>query len=536
MRKVINDIFYVSKLTGIKNKKLLIIFSILLSQLTAATDLALIAVFAAIIADQLTNIEIINLILEFFISNKFLIGLLVLLRYLISYLQFSIMKQLELAVTVNLKDYMFRKILEQKNYSKADTFYFINTLSTHIAFFYSNFAQLMNHVLQSVAYFIYLLIADVSVVTYFGTGALILIYPSYKLIKAARDYMHKQYEAGKFVNKTLINAIENLPLIKILRMEESESKNFRNTLIEVYDTVFNNQKISFINQQLPNFFTLFVFALILNFNQIAETLTLAFLGVTVRMFQSLSSISTSLNSVVNSQVHVKEFILIEDKKNYINKGYLQLHDDIDIKLEGVFFKYANSEEYIFENLNILFEKNSHNLIVGANGTGKTTLLGLIGNILIPEKGKLTSFTENFAYIGATPFIFQKSLRENILYGNKLDIEDSVILETLYEFETFKEKSSYDLDREVETATLSSGQLQKLAFTRALLNKPKILLLDEAMANLDEKSKELVLSIMKDMKITVINSTHDPERFVNIDAIIKIESINEKRIVKKILQT
>ena len=160
MKKIIDDIFYVSKLTGIKNKKLLIIFSILLSQLTAATDLALIAVFAAIIADQLTNIEFINLLFEFFINNKFLIGLLVFLRYLISYLQFSIMKQLELAVTINLKSYMFTKILEQKNYSKADTFYFINTLSTHIAFFYSNFAQLMNHLLQSVAYFIYLVIAD----------------------------------------------------------------------------------------------------------------------------------------------------------------------------------------------------------------------------------------------------------------------------------------------------------------------------------------------------------------------------------------
>ena len=61
MKEVIADIFYVSKLTKIKNKKALIIFSVFLSQLTAATDLALIAVFAAIIADQFTNIEYINL-------------------------------------------------------------------------------------------------------------------------------------------------------------------------------------------------------------------------------------------------------------------------------------------------------------------------------------------------------------------------------------------------------------------------------------------------------------------------------------------
>ena len=298
---------------------------------------------------------------------------------------------------------------------------------------------------------------------------------------------------------------------------------------------YKNQKISFFNQQLPNFFTLFVFSVILNFSQIAEVLTLAFIGVTVRMFQSLSSISTALNAVVNSQVHVEEFVSIENNKNIINKSYLKISNEKSIKLNGVSFKYANSEDYIFQNLNILIEENSHNLIIGANGTGKTTLLGLIGNILIPEKGNLTSFTESFSYIGATPFIFQKSLRENILYGNKLNINDSQILDTLYRFDTFKEKSSYNLDREVENNTLSSGQLQKIAFVRALISKPRVLLLDEAMANLDEKSKELVLSIIKEMKITVINSTHDPERFENIDAIYKIESIDEERVIKKIFQ-
>ena len=535
MKKVIADILYVSKLTNIKNKKILILSSILLSQLTAATDLALIALFAGIIADQFTNIEYINLFLEFFIDHKLLIVLIVVLRYLITYLQFSILKKLEFAVTVNLKAYMFDKVLEQKNYSKADTLYFINALSTHIAFFYSNFAQLMNHLLQTIAYFTYLMIADITVMSYFGLGALILLYPTYKLITAARSYMHKGYNAGKFANKTLINAVENLPLIKILRMEDAESKNFRETVKKVYEVSYKNQKISFFNQQLPNFFTLFVFSIILNFSQIAEVLTLAFIGVTVRMFQSLSSISTALNAVVNSQVHVEEFVSIENNKNIINKSYLKISNEKSIKLNGVSFKYANSEDYIFQNLNILFEENSHNLIIGANGTGKTTLLGLIGNILIPEKGNLTSFTESFSYIGATPFIFQKSLRENILYGNKLNIDDSQILDTLYRFDTFKEKSSYNLDREVENNTLSSGQLQKIAFVRALINKPRVLLLDEAMANLDEKSKELVLSIIKEMKITVINSTHDPERFENIDAIYKIESIDEERVIKKIFQ-
>ena len=66
VKQVIDDIFYVSKLTKIKNKKLLIISSVILSQLSAGTDLLLIGIFAAVITNQFTNVDVLNLILEFF--------------------------------------------------------------------------------------------------------------------------------------------------------------------------------------------------------------------------------------------------------------------------------------------------------------------------------------------------------------------------------------------------------------------------------------------------------------------------------------
>ena len=533
IKQIFIDILYVSKLTRIKNKKLLITSSVILSQLSAATDLLLIGIFAAVITNQFTNIISLNLILEFFLDYKFLIALTVLLKYYLNYLQYIIMRNLEISVTVSLKEYMFEKVLEQKNYSKADTFYFINTLATHIAFFYSNFAMFMNHLLQVSAYFIYLVISDVTVVSFFVVGVFVLGLPIYKLTLLARRYMHRQFESGKDANRTLVNAVENLPLIRILRMERHEAENFSQNQKKVYNLAYKNYKVTFVNQALPNFFTLFIFALILNFSQLTQNLTLAFIGVTVRMFQSLSNISSSINAVANSQIHINEFVLLEKNDTLLNKDYFQIQEDGDISLEEISFKYANSNEGIFKDLNISFKKNTHNILIGANGTGKTTLLGLIGNILYPEAGKLTSFTESFSYIGATPFIFQNTLRENILYGNKLDVSDSEILDMLYKFDTFKEESSYDLNREVNNNTLSSGQLQKVAFVRALLSKPEVLLLDEAMANLDEHSKELVLTIMREMNITVINSTHDPDRFEDIDAIYKIEVVNEQRVVQKI---
>ncbi len=530
IKKVLDDIIYVSRITQTKNKKILIGSSIILSQATAGTDLLLIGIFASIVANQFTNLEYLNLILDFFIENKILIIFIIIFRYFINYLQFIILKKIEIDVIVNLKTYMFSKILEQKNYSRSDTYYYLNTLSTHIAFFYSNFAQFLNSLLQSTAYIAYLLLADTSLVSYFALGTLLLAFPIFKLISAARNYMHKFYNYGKAANQDLVNAVENLPLIKILRMENSELNNFHKAVKQVYEISLKNYKIEFLNHQLPNFFTLMIFAIILNIPRFLNRITLDFLGVTIRLFQSLSNISSSLNRVANSQIHISEFVNLEYSNSKLNTNYFKIEKNSEIKLQNIDFKYKKSDNYIFEDLNLNLLKNSHTLIVGPNGSGKSTLLGLIGNVLIPEKGNLTSFSDNFSYIGATPFIFTKTLRENIMYGNKLEISDDEILNMLEMFDIFKEKSSYDLNRNVDNNSLSSGQMQKVGFIRALLNKPDILLLDESMANLDDKSQIIVLDQINKQNITVINSTHDPGRYQNVDNIIRLDVKDEKRFV------
>ena len=78
IKKVIDDILYVSRVTQTKNKKIFISSSIILSQVTAGTDLLLIGVFASIIANQYTNIEYLNVVLNFFNENRFLVVLIIL--------------------------------------------------------------------------------------------------------------------------------------------------------------------------------------------------------------------------------------------------------------------------------------------------------------------------------------------------------------------------------------------------------------------------------------------------------------------------
>ena len=76
-----------------------------------------------------------------------------------------------------------------------------------------------------------------------------------------------------------------------------------------------------------------------------------------------------------------------------------------ISFKKVTFKYFNSSEYIFENLNFKIYKNTHTTLTGPNGSGKSTILGLLSGIFYPESGKVLTFSDNYSYIGATPLIF-----------------------------------------------------------------------------------------------------------------------------------
>ena len=87
--------------------------------------------------------------------------------------------------------------------------------------------------------------------------------------------------------------------------------------------------------------------------------------------------------------------------------------------------------------------------------------------------------------------------------------------------------------QVSNKVLSSGQMQKLSFIRALLADPDLLLLDESTSNLDSKSKKLIYSILNDLDITIVNSTHSSEELINYDIELKLSQSNEITIVEEI---
>lgn len=531
IKKIINDILYVSKVTRTKNKKILIITSVALSQLTALADILIISIFSVLIVDQYSGLLIIDNFLIFIQRFKFVLIFIVILRFVFMYMQQIILRKIEFNVSKNLKVYTLSEIFDKKNYSVADAYYYINSLSGHVSYFYSSFASFLNSLLQIVAYTVYLLLSDPTVVTFFALGLIVLAYPINFIIKKSRLYMHETFIKGQEANRRIQKIVENLFLIKLLSKEKDELLNFETTIQEHIYNQLENIKYGLYNQFLPSLLAMVTLATVISLTSYVEKITLVFIGVTLRLFQSLSGLFTNLNQIVNSHVHIEKFQELEKNKIVANKENYKVIGDEKIKFSNVSFKYFNSEEPIFENVNFSLKKNSHTIVLGPNGSGKSTILGLLGGIFYSDAGKVETFSQKFAYIGANPIIFHTSLKKNILYGNKNDIKDHVILKYLKEFDTFKENSNYDLSRKINNKSLSSGQMQKIAFIRALLSEPEILLLDESTANLDKITKNKIFNILTEQNVTIINSTHDPNSFEGVNGILNIEIENEKRNVK-----
>ena len=237
-----------------------------------------------------------------------------------------------------------------------------------------------------------------------------------------------------------------------------------------------------------------------------------------------------MNQIINSHVHIEKFYELDNNRVELKKENFQVHSKDTVEFENLNFRYFNSDVDIFEDLSFVIKKNNHVLVTGPNGSGKSTLLGLIAGVLFSNSGKVKSFSNKFGYIGATPLIFESTLYENLTYGNDKNISEEEILTFLQMLDTFKEQENYDLSRVINNKSLSSGQMQKIAFIRALLSDIEILLLDEATANLDDASKDKIFDLLHERKITIINSTHDPESFGNVDGNLKINIVDEKRII------
>lgn len=189
---------------------------------------------------------------------------------------------------------------------------------------------------------------------------------------------------------------------------------------------------------------------------------------------------------------------------------------------------------VLDNLNLYVRKNEFITLLGPSGCGKTTTLRLIGGFENPTSGKIffedKDITNLPAYKRQVNTVFQKyalfphlNVFENIAFGLRLKkVSESEIKEKVKNMLSLVNLSGYE---EREISSLSGGQQQRIAIARALVNEPKVLLLDEPLGALDLKLRKEMQTELKKMQqalgITFIFVTHDQEEALTMSDTIVV---------------
>ena len=196
---------------------------------------------------------------------------------------------------------------------------------------------------------------------------------------------------------------------------------------------------------------------------------------------------------------------------------------------------AYGEKTIIKDFNLRVEKGEFISLTGKSGSGKTTILNIIGMITQPDSGDVIinhvnnpSSKEiqklrrnNFAYIFQNFVLMENETVKTNLYISKKfnpDFDEKLVMEVLKKVgfdESYLKKKIYQL---------SGGEQQRIAIARAMLKKCDIILADEPTGNLDEENKFIIIDLLlqlKSMEKTIICVTHDRDIAIAADRIVNI---------------
>ncbi len=211
-----------------------------------------------------------------------------------------------------------------------------------------------------------------------------------------------------------------------------------------------------------------------------------------------------------------------------------------LKISNV--KYSSDKDEIIKGINLTVEKGDCISIVGQSGSGKSTFLKMLSDLISPTGGAIyyngkdykeinpIELRRKISYCIQIPYLFGESVYENLAFPFEIrntSVDEDEILKSL---ELLKLDKSY-LNKKVDA--LSGGEKQRIALIRNLLSKPDILLLDEVTSGLDKENTKIVQSLIKKINeegMTILWITHDMDQSKSI--FNKRVHIDEGKIIKE----
>ena len=306
-----------------------------------------------------------------------------------------------------------------------------------------------------------------------------------------------------------------IKVVQAFANEKNTEKNFRKMVKEQKEAFLNAVRLNDCFWPLVELSwgigTLIVFAigykLILS-GEIQVGKLIAFSMYTGMFWRPIMNLSSFYNTLItNFAAADRIFDILDQDPDIENIGEAPKMSRIDGKVEfrNIDFSY-NVGGKVLNNINFKVNSGDRIALVGATGSGKTTIISLLSRFYDPTNSEILVDGKNIKYVDLysyrsqmgimlqDTFLFSSTIMENIRYG-RLDATDEEVINAAkavnaHEF-IMKLENGYDTEVNERGSRLSLGQRQLVSFARALLANPRILILDEATSNIDTQTEMLV---------------------------------------------
>jgi ATP-binding cassette subfamily B protein len=256
--------------------------------------------------------------------------------------------------------------------------------------------------------------------------------------------------------------------------------------------------------------------------------------------RQLATVWASFQMALAALDRISEVLALESNLPVIEAAAAESESVLSFR--QVWFQYPDGKE-VLRDVSFEMERGKAYALVGPTGGGKTTTANLMARLYDPTQGSvllhgrdIRSYTpderaQKVGFILQDPFLFSGTVRENIVYGNESykDFSSKQLAEVLEEANLSNLVSRFPegLDTVVTTSgnSISLGQKQLIAFMRAALRRPELLILDEATANIDTVTEELLEEILNKLPPTTtrVIIAHRLNTIDNVDQIFFVNS-------------
>lgn len=339
------------------------------------------------------------------------------------------------------------------------------------------------------------------------------------VIKKTMPLFRKVFKKYDNLNNSVQENINGIRVVKSFVREDFEMKKFNEAAEDVCADFTKAEKILALNNPMMQFclYVVMIFVLtfgsylVVNFGgaiiqvgQLSSLLTYSF-----QILMSLMMLSMIFVMVTISIESCERIVAVLEEKRTISNPENPIYEvnDGSIDFNNVSFKYSKrADRYALENINLHIKSGQTIGILGGTGSSKTSLVNLISRLYDVTEGEvkvggvnvkdydLVTLRDAVSVVLQKNVLFSGSIKENLRWGNKdatdEEIEEACHLACADEFiEQFPDK--YDTHIEQGGTNVSGGQMQRLCIARALLKKPKILILDDSTSAVDTKTDAII---------------------------------------------